>query len=62
MKRKAKKRGGFAFYRTDEQIRTYMKVPALAKLKWLDNMRELIFSIKDKEFHRIMNKFREGTA
>lgn len=54
------KKGGFEFYRSDEQIRKFMRVPALTKLAWLDAHRQLIFSIKDRNFHRIREKFRKG--
>lgn len=55
-----KTNGGFEFYRSDEQIVRFMKVPAIDKLSWLDSCRQLIFSIEDKTFHKIRQKFRKG--
>ncbi len=52
--------GGFEFYRSEEQIAKFMKVSAMDKLRWLDSCRRLIFSIEDKNFHRIRQKFRRG--
>lgn len=52
--------GGFDFYRSEEQIIKFMKLPAIEKLRWLDEHRQLIFSIKDKNFHYIREALRRG--
>lgn len=52
--------GGFEFYRSEGQIVKFMKVPVIDKLRWLDSCRQLIFSIEDKNFHKIRQKFRRG--
>ena len=57
-----KKKGGFRYYRTRQQIRDYMKVPAEQKLRWLEEMwrfnREVARS--NPKIAKIQEKFRRG--
>ncbi len=57
-----KKKGGFRYYRTQEQIRDYMRVPAEKKLRWLEDMwrfnREVARS--NPKIAEIQEKFRQG--
>lgn len=64
MKRKSskKKKGGFEYYRTREQILEYMKVPAEKKLRWLEEMWKFNRQVaKDNpQIAKIQEKFRRG--
>jgi len=64
MKTSATKRhpGGFRYYRTKAQILEYMKVPALQKLRWLEEMWHFNRRIAQSNptLAKIQQKFRRG--
>lgn len=57
-----KKKGGFEYYRTKEQIKEYMKLPAELKLKWLEEMRAFnhLVAQHNPQIWEIQEKFRKG--
>lgn len=57
-----KKRKGFDYYRTREQLLEYMQVPAKKKLAWLEDMREFnnLVAKSNPDIAEIQEKFRKG--
>ena len=55
--------GGFHYYRSKEQIRAYMKVPAKDKLQWLEDMWQLNQKLANAypKIAAIQERFRKGT-
>lgn len=61
-KNKQTKKVGFDYYRSKEQIKEYMKVPAAKKLEWLEEMYELncLVAIHNPKIAKIQDMFRQG--
>ncbi len=57
-----KKKGGFDYYRTREQILEYLHTPAEEKLRWLEEMRGLnnLVAKHNPQIAEIQEKFRRG--
>lgn len=56
------KKGGFSYFRTEEQIREYMQVPAERKFQWLEEMRRLnqLVAQDNPDIGQIQEMFRRG--
>lgn len=57
-----KRKGGFRYYRTREQIRDYMRIPAEQKLRWLEEMWRFNRAVarSNPKVAAIQEKFRRG--
>ncbi len=57
-----RKAGGIEYYRTREQLISYMKIPAKKKLEWLEEMRRLnnLVAKHNPLTALIQEKFRRG--
>lgn len=61
-KKGGRKKGGFEYYRTRDQLREYIKMPAVDKLKWLEEMWQFNFQVgkKNPKIAKIQEMFRKG--
>lgn len=57
-----KKLKGFSFYRTEEQLKDYMAIPAEKKLQWLEEMWRFnrLVAEDNPEIGKIQEMFRQG--
>ena len=54
------KRGGFEYYRTEEQISEYMNLSTRDKLRWLEEANRFINKVLSQKAKTIMERYRKG--
>lgn len=61
-KRQKNRLKGFGYFRSMDQIRDYIKVPAEKKLEWLEEMYQLnrLVAIHNPKIAKIQEMFRKG--
>ena len=55
------RRGGYEYFLTDEQIRLWMAVPPLEKLRWLAEASRFLWFATPPECREIRERIREGS-
>jgi len=55
-----KKRGGYSYHYTPEQIREFQKLSIEQRLKWVEDMNKFLFKFRSAESKEICEKFRRG--
>ena len=48
------------YYRTDEEIETYRKKPAIEKLRWLEAQMEFFYKAMPKRAKKIRDQLKRG--
>lgn len=55
-----KKRGGFRYYVSDEQLFAFRRLSAEERLRWLDEMREFSIQVAPERAKAWWRRFRSG--
>ena len=53
-------KGGFSYWVSDEQLRAYMALPLIARLRWLDEARRFTLAAQTPESRERMERLRRG--
>ena len=51
---------GYYYTVSDEQIKKYLKIPIVERLRWLEEAQEFMYKALSPEKWKIMQKFRRG--
>ena len=54
------KRGGYAYVVTDEQIRAWKRVPAIEKLRWLEEAQRMSYYALGPRGRALRDRLRRG--
>ena len=57
---KPEPQGGFSYWVSDEQLRAYMALPLIARLKWVDDARRFTLAAQTPETRARMERLRRG--
>ncbi|MDP2208811.1 MAG: hypothetical protein Q8K98_08555 [Bacteroidota bacterium] len=60
MDEKQKKKGGYSYHITDEQIERYKQIPIDQRLEWFEEWQEFIYNTLTPEQWETLQKFRRG--
>ena len=52
--------GGFSYWVSDEQLRAYLAVPLLDRLRWVDEARRFTLAAQTPETRARMERLRRG--
>ena len=55
-----KKRGGYSYHYTAEQIEAFQKLTIQQRLKWVEEMSRFLYKFRPAESKEICEKFRLG--
>lgn len=55
-----RRRGGFAYRVTDEQIKRWRMLPATVKLQWLEEANRFLAAALTRKARAIQDRFRRG--
>ena len=55
-----KKRGGFSYHYTAEQIQAFQKLSIEQRLKWIEEMNAFLYKFRSAQSKEICEKFRRG--
>ncbi len=58
----AKPQGGFSYWVSDEQLRAYLAMPLIERLKWVDDARRFTLAAQTSETRERMVRLRRGEA
>jgi hypothetical protein len=56
----SKPQGGFSYWVSDEQLRAYMALPLIERLKWVDDARRFTLAAQTPETRARMERLRRG--
>ena len=56
----SKEQGGFSYWVSDEQLRAYLALPLLERLRWVDDARRFTLAAQTPETRARMERLRRG--
>lgn len=57
---KSEKQGGFSYWVSDEQLRAYLALPLIERLRWVDEARRFTLAAQTPETRVRMERLRRG--